>query len=271
MNIFRSLIVFLLFFIGCEELPDLSQNPFEAEEESQIPQIVLLNDDVNGNEVMLNWSGNKFALEYSYQLSYYDYILEKYFTLKEWSDWSLDSTLHLTSLDEGDYRFYIKTHFNYEKENIDSLNFKIDNILNNSIRIFPLIKEVNASQDFYIEVFLEDVLNVAGVSLNINFYSSDIQCENFVWGSVVNEINFSDESITITPEPIIDQGSVKIDVVFSGNGFSGSGALIKLIFSSKNNWNETGVFIQDAFIYDTDGNEIMINELVNGILQKIND
>ena len=271
MNIYRSLIVFLLFFIGCEELPDLSQNPFEAEEESQIPQIVLLNDDVNGNEVMLNWSGNKFALEYSYQISYYDYILEKYFALKEWSEWSLDSTLHLSSLDEGDYRFYIKTHFNYEKENFDSLSFKIDNILNNSIRIFPLLKEVNANQDFYIEVFLEDVFNVAGVSLNINFYSSDLQCENFVWGSVINEINFSDESITITPDPIIDQGSVKIDVVFSGNGFSGSGAIIKLIFSSKHNWNETGVFIQDAFIFDTDGNEIIINELVNGIFQNIND
>ena len=271
MIFYRFLIVFLLFFIGCEELPDLSQNPFEAEEEAQVPQIVLMNDSINGNEVMLNWSGNKFALEYSYQLSYYDYILDKYFALKEWSEWSLDSTLHLTSLDEGDYRFYIKTHFNYEKENIDSLNFKIDNILNNSIRIFPLIKEVNTNQDFYIEVFLEEVLNLAAVTLNMNFYSSDIQCENFVWGSVINEINFSNESISITPHPIIDQGSIKIDVAFSGNGFSGTGALIKLIFSAKNNWNETGIFIQDAFIFDTDGNEIMINEIVNGILYKIDD
>ena len=271
MNIYRSLIAFLLFFIGCEELPDLSNNPFEAEQEDQVPKIVLLNDNVNGNEVMLNWSGNKFALEYSYQLSYYDNILDKFIAFKEWSEWSLDSSLHLTSLDEGDYRFFIKTHFNYEKQNIDSLNFNIDNILNNSIRIFPLIKEVDSNQDFYIEVFLEDVLDVAGVSLKINFYSSDIQCENFVWGSVINEINFYEEYITITPDPVIDQGSVEIDVVFSGNGFSGSGSIIKLIFSSKNNWDETGVFIEDAILFNTNGNEIMINELVNGIFHNIND
>ena len=271
MIFYRLLIVFLLFFIGCEELPDLSQNPFEAEEEAQVPQIVLLNENINGNEVMLNWSGNKFALEYSYQLSYYNYILEKYFALKEWSEWSLDSTLYLSSLDEGDYRFYIKTHFNYEKEKIDSLNFKIDNILNNSIRIFPLIKEVDINQDFYVEVFLEDVLNVAGVSLNVSFYSSDIQCENSIWGSIINEINFSEEFITIAPDPVIEEGSVKIDAVFSGDGFSGSGAIIKLIFSAKQNWNETTVIIEDAIIFDTDGNEIIINELVNGVFKSNND
>jgi hypothetical protein len=267
----KQLILLLLIFIGCEDLPDLSQNPFEAIGDGQVPEILYLDKNINGNQALLKWSGNLFALGFSYKLSYYNSIFDNYSILNDWSDWTLDSSVDLTYLDEGMYRFYVRTHFDFEKEDTDSIDFNINNIDTNSMRVYPLIQYINNSQDFYIEVFLEEVSNISGVSLDIGFYSSDIKCENFIWGPIINQINFSNESISITPDPIIDLGSVKLDVAFSGGGFTGSGSIIKLIFSSNSNWSQTDVFINSAKLFDFNGAPIEINELVNGIINKIND
>ena len=62
---YRIIYSFLaLFFISCEELEVDSDNPFEASEEDQIPEIINWNHNVNGSDVDIDWEGNKYAFEF---------------------------------------------------------------------------------------------------------------------------------------------------------------------------------------------------------------
>tara|TARA_B110000438_G_C15633954_1_gene572227 strand:- start:28 stop:849 length:822 start_codon:yes stop_codon:yes gene_type:complete len=269
----QILAFFLLFFIACEELPDLSQNPFEADSEDQIPEILFLDKYINGDNAALNWSGNKYSLGYSYKLSINNNIND-YIDLFNWSEWTLDSSISLSYLDEGDYKFNLRTHFNFDKEAQDSILFNIDNIAFNSVRISPLIQYKAINDNFLVEVYLEEVTSVSGISLEIGYYSDDIEISSFGWGSIINQMNFSSESISIIPNPTFDLGNIKFDIAFSGTGFSGTGSLIQLVFSSStssSNLSETSIFINKALLLDSEGLPIAINEIVNGIIRIVND
>ena len=50
--------------MACETLPDLSNNPFEADLDEQIPEIYEIMKSTNGSSIDINWLANDFALEW---------------------------------------------------------------------------------------------------------------------------------------------------------------------------------------------------------------
>ena len=67
------------------------------------------------NSLTLSWEGNEFASDFSYRLEPLDY--DKIVGIDTaWSEWSIDTSVTLEPLDEGEYNFYIKSRFNIETE-----------------------------------------------------------------------------------------------------------------------------------------------------------
>ena len=154
-----------ILFISCEELDLDLDSPFEADPSEQIPGISNLPyPEINGSSAVFNWEGNKFALEFSYKLtspSYENAISEWSLENIEWSDWSIDTTLTLEDMDEGQYTFYVKSRIDV-KEQADStastVDFEIDAITTPALRIYPLHQEVIVGNTF--EVYLLSLIHI---------------------------------------------------------------------------------------------------------------
>ena len=103
MNFYKHILILILLLTGCEEMPNLSQNPFDAPDDEQIPEISNLPyPEINGSSAVFNWEGNKFALEFSYKLtspSYENSISEWSLENIEWSDIELDGKQISISID----------------------------------------------------------------------------------------------------------------------------------------------------------------------------
>ena len=105
-----SSLLLLFLFTSCEELEIDPDNPFEAEIDEQIPEIIYLDQTVDRSTASFNWEGNKFAFSYSFRLESQSYENPVGIYIN-WSDWSSDTLVTLEDLDEGQYIFKVKSRF----------------------------------------------------------------------------------------------------------------------------------------------------------------
>ena len=143
-----TLIISILWVCGqysCED-PSLD-NPFGGD---ITPDVTIDNESLNGSiiytpEITIKWTPNIYAFEFSY-------LLDPIHTI--WSEWSGDTTAYYNHLDEGEYKFFIKSRYDEEVEmvNPDSLLFTVDAVIDSSLRIYPLYSEVNSSDLFSIDI-----------------------------------------------------------------------------------------------------------------------
>ncbi len=269
MKFYLYIISILLLLSGCEELPDLSQNPFEFSEEEQVPEIIFLDDFITGNTATLNWTGNTFALGFSYKLERRNEVDNVFMDVFDWTPWSKDSSTTLEFLDDGNYLFSVRTHFNFEKEDEESVEFTIDEIQGSSLRISPLMQYVYNSSSFGLDLYLEEVNNIMGVEVKIQYDTGQFEFSHASWGGIVNKFHESGQVI-LNPEPEDDNGELSLSVAFTQDGFSGTGPLINLVFNIPGGispWNESAINISSAELLDKDGFNISINQLVGGIVR----
>ena len=157
MNHYKHILILILLLTACEEMPDFSQNPFEAPEDEQIPEIIFLDEFITGNTATLNWNGNSFALGFSYKLEIMDEVAESFQDVFYWTDWNTDSSVTLEYLDEFeilnnfDFSFYdikiITCEHNFEKN-----REKVHQLLKKNGYIKKM-KEFSKFDDWYIKAF----------------------------------------------------------------------------------------------------------------------
>ena len=102
--------VFLgVFIFSCDEYDPNSGTP-----KSDIHDVSILDGStLFTNSLTLSWEGNEFASDFSYRLEPLDYA--KIVGIDTaWSEWSIDTSVTLTYLDEGSYNFYVKSRFKPE-------------------------------------------------------------------------------------------------------------------------------------------------------------
>jgi|ETN02SMinimDraft_2_1059926.scaffolds.fasta_scaffold09924_2 hypothetical protein len=185
---YRIIYSFLaLFFISCEELEVDSDNPFEASEEDQIPEIINWNHNVNGSDVDIDWEGNKYAFEFRYMLETEDYTYPSpYF---DWSEWTSDTSVTLTNLDEGHYTFYVKSRFDNkeEQEPYKSTDFEIDAIEGCAVRIYPMYQEITPESDFDLFVYVEECHDLMLMELKLDYNQDELEVSDITTEEIMPE------------------------------------------------------------------------------------
>ena len=115
-----NVLISLALFYTCGEAPDLGDIIGGIEEVNPQTNITVSDQTTFDNStVTMSWQGgNTSTTSFSYMLlplSYLD-IVDTY---TSWSDWDTSTTVDLSYLDEGSYRFSVKGRVNAENEQED--------------------------------------------------------------------------------------------------------------------------------------------------------
>ena len=269
--------VFLgLFIFSCDEF----------DPNSGVPDITGLEHDCGETEcsspsVTLSWEGNEFASDYSYRLELSEDDVNNYpfevDTYKNWSNWSTETSVTLTYLDEGIYDFYVKSRFNLETEQgvATYITFEIDAIAGAALRMYPLRQTGNTSENatFDIYLFAEEIDPVIGLNV-VLLYDPLLTYTSYAIGYLFSnyELVYDEEAFVF--EQVSEDGIIQFSCVVAGTGISGSGSLVKLTFSHNlHALGNTTIEIEgdsgDTFIQDAEDNYIPLGTPVNGIIQLV--
>ena len=178
MSIFKYIsYIILIIMFSCDEGP-VFDNPLDDDNNPDYtePETFIIEDIDNSiiNESFLNieFAGNEFVKEYAYSLNN-----------QGWSDWSDQSIVTLSYLDEGDYNFKVKSRYITGDEDLTpaEVNFEVDAVSGPGLRIFPLFKTISNSSDM-VSLYVEDVENISFGTITIQLVSND--CEAITISSI---------------------------------------------------------------------------------------
>ena len=257
-NCILSLLL-LCLFTSCEELEIDLDNPFEAEIDEQIPEIIYLDQTVDGSTASFNWEGNKFAFSYSFRLESQSYENPVGIYIN-WSDWSSDTLVTLEDLDEGQYIFQVKSRFD-EVEQVEPTtgNFEIDAIVGPAMRIYPLRQKVGGEDSFDVYLYAENIDDIAGLQVELQFNSDQIVF-------IGSPDNCGLESNSFCPQ--LDDSRITI-LNWNINGdFNSDIPIAQLSFNRLRN-EHTEIIISSAILRNSNNEDIDVDYYFNGIIEMV--
>ena len=246
--------VFLaLFILSCEKY-----DPFSGSPETLIQNTVL-----DKSTISLSWEGNEFSSDFSYRLEPLDYA--KIVGIDTaWSEWSIDTSVTLTYLDEGSYNFYVKSRLNLDTEEDipEMVSFTIDAVIGPALRMYPLHQRVSAGSSCDIYIYIEEVENLVGIELDVSYNTAVISQIEITKGELLTNAS------TFFTDPEYGEGVIRI-IASPENftGINGIGAAAKLTFTITD--SDTLSFLQSSLFKDSDNHSIDILERVEGIIEVV--
>jgi hypothetical protein len=241
---FRIVSLFLiLLFTSCEELEIDEDSIFEADPSEQIPVINEIEENINNDEASFFWFDHSdFALEFSYKLEYSGpadsepLVHQSYF---DWSDWTTSKAESFSSLDEGNYTFYVKSRFDEsteEEEPHKFVGFEINNINGPALRIYPLNQTAQTGDEIDVYLYFEEVNSlstVTGLHVDIQINSSELEfvTDQFDRGDLIDSFPG-----TMYPNPSYSDDNTSISIIMgvlddinqNGLGIYGTGSIAKI-------------------------------------------
>jgi hypothetical protein len=215
-------LLFVVLFLSCEEVQvDDLLSDFSTDN-TPITTVITVDTLFESSSVSLNWTGNEYATSFSYRLepsSYTDTIQ----TYTSWSNWDTLHTVTFTSLDDGNYTFYIKSRFTVDNEEaVQSIQLIVDAIAGPALRMYPLYQRVSSGETFSMHVYIEDVVDLRGVELHLSYPSSIVSANS------------------MTPGAVLSNSSIFFDTINSTDGTLDLFALVGNITSSNNEEDDGG-------------------------------
>lgn len=258
-NIISIIILFL--FWSCELAPEFD-NPLDPDNpEYETPETTILGGPSEGeivdeSTVTFSWEGNEQAVVYSTNLNNLG-----------WSNWTSNTDITFDYLDEGGYTFQVKCKYSTgdEDESPAEINFTVDAIQGQSLRIYPLLIETTVNQTQTVSVFMEEVENVMTTEFDITYDPLLVTLQNVTEGELITD--FAGESVMIY-EIIENDGynsiQMNLGVALGDNpGLTGTGSVVDIEFLpvSIGSFN---IEVNDLAFRDYNNLEIPVNQIVNG-------
>ena len=245
--------VFLaLFILSCEKY-----DPFSGSPETLIQNTVL-----DKSTISLSWEGNEFSSDFSYRLEPLDYA--KIVGIDTaWSEWSIDTSVTLTYLDEGSYNFYVKSRLNLDTEEDipEMVSFTIDAVTGPALRMYPLHQRVSAGSSCDLYIYVEDVVDLMSFQVDVSYNTEAIADISIDAVGLLSNLFDTDSEYS--------DGVMRIITASSENFISinGDGAVAKLTFTSTG--SDTLHFLQSSVFKDSLNHSIEILERVEGIIEVV--
>jgi len=266
-HIYSFLISMLLcFLVGCGPSPNTEyDNQYDPDSSSYIPPEAIItqgpenNSAVKESDVLFAWKGNDDKIEYNYKLDEND-----------WSGWTRQMNFNCKYLDEGKHIFSVKGRYlGRTSEGPTSIrNFIVDAVKGPALMMKPRYVKVSSDKDsnFVVQFIAEDVndLMLAHIVLTYD------QAMLIVVGNAESGDLLSSKGGTVFFKSKISSGKVVIDTgvgVSNPSGISGSGSIAKLTFKVLKSGNTLLKIGGDSKIRDSANNDIMLSEVVNGIVE----
>ena len=258
--------LFIFFFLSCEEVEiDDLLSDFSTDN-TPVTTILTVDTLFESSSVVLNWTGNEYSTAFSYRLeplSYADTVK----TYTNWSDWDTLNTVTLTNLDDGNYTFYIKSRFTVENEEaVQSIYFTVDAVTGSSLRMYPLYQRVSPGETFSTYLYIEDVVDLAGVELHLSYPFSNVSTNSITPGEVL-----SNSSIFFDIQNFTDGSIELISTVSDSRGYNGTGPIAKINFTAGESAGLDTLHIKETSILRTSLNvPIDILARVYGLIDIVN-
>jgi len=254
-------ILILFIFWSCELAPDFD-NPLDPDNpEFAIPETIILAGPSEGkivdeSTVTFSWEGNEQAIEYATNLNNLG-----------WSSWISDTEITYDYLDESDYTFQVKSRYSTgdEDESPAEINFTVDAIHSQSIRIFPMLTETSVNQSQIVSVYMEEVDGIMTTEFEITYNPLLVSLQSISEGAFLS--GFDGESVLIYE--LIQGGSVNtikvnIGVALGNNpGLTGTGSVIDIEFLPVS-IGSFDIEVNDLVFRDYNNLEIPVNQIMNG-------
>ena len=256
-------LLFVILFLSCEEVQIEDLLSEFSDENIPITTITTVDTLFESSSVSLNWTGNEYATSFSYRLeplSYTDTVK----TYTSWSEWDTLNTVTFINLDDGSYKFFIKSRYTVENEEVaQSINFIVDAIAGPALRMYPLYQRVASGENCNMYIYIEDVVDLGGLELHLSYPSSNISAGTITPGNILSSSSFFLETISST------DGTIElISTAADFPGYTGSGILAKLTLSALSTGSLDTLHINDSSILRNSGNiPINILERVYGLIE----
>ena len=272
-NISIRLIAFIVLTIGILSCSDslenpAQDNPLDPNNPSFIPPLTSLISGPSGGEtldtanVTFTWRGNREDSEFSYRLGG-----------SEWSDWSDDTTVSYTYLDELEYEFEVKSRYpsGFEEEQPQSINFIVNAVQGPSFVIFNRHNVVEAGKSFTVNILAEEVEDLFAAQIIIDYNPLRLEVIRVV--ALDAETDFlrqNDADVIMFSEFDNQTGQINIDLgIWNGDpaGVSGTGAMIEMHFNALDTGSTLLRFNRDSQMRSPDNISITINEFPDGLIE----
>ena len=262
----KNILIILLLIASCDE--GLETSVFDQDADTyEEPETTIVSGPDEGSTITVNsatfsFSGNELVTEYSYSIVYES-------NEAIWSDWISDSSVTVNNLDEGYYTFYVSGRYITEDEDSTPAerSFYVDAVSGPSVRVFPQESNITANSVFNIDIYAEEVNQLAGIELELQYDSQKIEYRNIEKGQFLSDYSgtniFIDEhttgNLTITIGIAEDNGNA---------GLTGTGILFSISFNA-NQISSSSLVIYSASFRDAANDNISTNQQINGIINVI--
>jgi len=263
LKFYLVLILTFFFFSSCTRE---FNNPLDPESLAYTPPSVEIvkpfeNETISSTAVTIMWVGNKpEANEYRFRLVDYS----------DWSEWTTATSASFDYLDDAEYTFEIEVRY---KGHTDvrkfSRKFKVDAINGPTLKFYKLKNIVNLGGEFYVSVWVEEVINFKSVQFEVKFDKDklsllSVQKGNYVVSRGLDQIVVPDFSLQKVLDEVNNSGKIGIStgvLATSGAGpvsLNGSGEIIKLKFRAKGGGHSYLKF-ENITMLNSNGDVILIN------------
>ncbi len=262
------LILLLLLVVSCPETPQEPEwnNPTDpdipgtyVEPETEIKSGPGEASTIHDHMVTFVFSGNKFISQYSWKLDNND-----------WSGWSVDSSVTLSYLDEGNHEFQVKGRYNVmDEDDTPALrNFVIDAVQGPALLFKPRKVSIASGGTFTVDVLVEEVENLAGVMVDIGL-TSDFELLNYsLYESSIDFLSKDCNNFLTIVNPQEQKFTALIGRVSdSVPGVNGSGEIVQLNFKYNGSINTALSFGAECELQDPEMKIIPLNETVECVIE----
>ncbi|MFA4907804.1 MAG: cohesin domain-containing protein [archaeon] len=247
----------MVLWLGCESIDNPgADNPLDPDNPGYIePEVTIVDgpapDMVESIPNVTFIVGlNETAQEFVYRLNQ-----------SVWSSWRTDTVVTLTFLDEGDYLFECKARNTVGIEGqIIGSTFRINAITGPALRFYPRKVSVAPNEEFTVEVWAEEVNNLAGAEVEIPINTDVLEFISVDYLSILGEAG----NLLCVNEDTPGTALFKSTQYRVGQPatVSGSGSLMRLTFKFKGAQSSQLAFSTNCAMLDSAMQAIPIHELV---------
>jgi len=267
--IYLLISLILLLCWSCQSFIDPQlDNPNDTTSVELIAPVTIIldgpeyNSTVTSPDVTFRWTGNESAYEYKYL-----------FDNLEWSAWSTDTVARFQYLDENYHVFSIKsrTEKQTEEDSIHVRIFTVNAIDGPALRFYPRHINVSTNEVFTIEVYAEEVSDVAGVYLEIPMNPAGLEYISHIVYTSGDAFLAKGSDNVLSVEETDESQLLKISLArVSGSApeVSGTGALVQMIYRYVGTENTEIDFSTECQFQNEQMEKFIFSELVGCIVDK---
>ena len=257
-------VLFAVLFLSCEEVQVDDLLSDFSDENLPITTIITVDTLFESSSAIFNWTGNDYATSFSYRLDPLSYI-DTIQTYTSWSNWDTLNTVTFTNLDEGNYTFYIKSRYTVDNEEVpQQKNLSVDAITGPALRMYPLYQRVAFGETFSMYVYIDDVVDLAGVELHLSYPSSNVSVNTITSGIILASAPVFFDTINSAA------GSIELISTVDSVGYTGTGTLAEINLTAGESAGLDTLHIKDTSILRNSGNvPIDILDRVYGLIEVI--